>query len=116
MTLRRSRSQGLPRRIPIVLIAGLVALSSGPLVAAGSDGAALYEAKGCPVCHGEYGSYPVSQDYPVIAGQNPNYLLRQMRDIRDARRSNGLSQMMRDAVAQVTDEEFATISAWLALQ
>ncbi len=115
MTLRRSRSQGLPRGMPSMLIAGLV-LGGGPLSAAGSAGAALYEAKGCPVCHGEYGTYPVSPDYPVIAGQNASYLLRQMRDIRDARRSNGLSQMMRDAVAQVTDENFATISAWLALQ
>lgn len=116
MTLSKSRGRGLPLRIPILLTAGLVSLGNGALVAAGSDGAALYKAKGCPVCHGEYGTYPVSQDYPVIAGQNASYLLRQMRDIRDERRNNGLTQVMREVVAQVTDEEFSIISEWLALQ
>jgi cytochrome c len=111
----RSRAQGLHRSLTGVLIAGL-ALGGGPVGGAESGGAALYKSKGCPVCHGQDGSHPVSQDYPVIAGQNASYLVRQMRDIRDGRRSNGLSQMMREVVAPVTDEEFSSISAWLALQ
>lgn len=110
------RIQGLSRKITMVLVAGLVSLGTGPTVAAGSNGAALFKSKGCPACHGVDGSYPVSQDYPVIAGQNANYLLRQMRDIRDGRRNNGLTQMMREAVTQVTDDELAIISEWLALQ
>jgi len=99
-----------------LLIASLLWIASAPILAAGSGGAALYKSKGCPTCHGEDGSHPVIQDYPVIAGQNANYLLRQMRDIRDGRRTNGLSQVMREAVAPVTDEEFSSISAWLALR
>lgn len=111
----RSKAQGVYRGLWGVLIAGLV-LGGGSGSAAESKGAALFKSKGCPACHGVDGSYPVSQDYPVIAGQNASYLLRQMRDIRDGRRTNGLSQMMREAVAPVTDEEFSSISAWLALQ
>jgi cytochrome c553 len=56
----------------------------------------------------------VTQDYPVIAGQPVRYLLRQMKDIRDGRRTNGLSETMRVAVTNVTDEEFEAIAAWLA--
>jgi cytochrome c553 len=59
---------------------------------------------------------PVRQDYPVIAGQNANDLPRQVGAIRDCRRNNGLTPMKREAVAQVTDEELAIITAWLALQ
>lgn len=110
------RIQGLSRKFTMVLVAGLVSLGTGPAVAADSNGAALFKSKGCPACHGVDGSYPVSQDYPVIAGQNASYLLRQSRDIRDGRRNNGLTQMMREAVTQVTDDELAIISEWLALQ
>jgi len=111
----RSRAQGVYRGLLVVLIGGLV-LGGGSGSAAASDGAALFKSKGCPACHGVDGSYPVSQDYPVIAGQNASYLLRQSRDIRDGRRNNGLTQMMREAVTQVTDDELAIISEWLALQ
>lgn len=103
-------------RLPMLLIGALSGSWGAPLLASNAEGGALYKSQGCPVCHGQDGSHPVSQDYPVIAGQNASYLLRQMRDIRDGRRTNGLSQMMREAVAPVTDEEFSSISAWLALQ
>ncbi len=102
--------------LPLLLIGTFIGSWSAPLLATSAEGAALFKSKGCPVCHGQDGSHPVIQDYPVIAGQNANYLLRQMRDIRDGRRTNGLSQMMREAVAPVTDEEFSVISTWLALQ
>jgi cytochrome c len=102
--------------LPMLLIGSLIGSWSAASLATSAEGAALFKSKGCPTCHGQDGSHPVIQDYPVIAGQNANYLLRQMRDIRDGRRTNGLSQMMREAVAPVTDEEFSSISAWLALQ
>ncbi|MFZ0788235.1 MAG: c-type cytochrome [Chromatiaceae bacterium] len=102
--------------LPMLLIGTLVGAWSATSRATSAEGAALYKSNGCPVCHGQDGSHPVIQDYPVIAGQNANFLLRQMRDIRDGRRTNGLSQIMREVVAPVTDEEFSSISAWLALQ
>jgi cytochrome c len=80
------------------------------------DGGAIYMASNCQTCHGENGSHPISPDYPVIAGQNARYLLRQMIDIRDGHRTNGLTGTMRPVVAEVTDDEFAAIAEWLALQ
>jgi len=77
-------------------------------------GAELYQAKICHTCHGEDGTHPVTEDYPVIAGQPVKYLVRQMIDIRDGRRTNGLSQSMQASVANVTDEELELIAAWLA--
>ena len=76
--------------LPMLLIVTLIGSWSAASLATSAEGAALFKAKGCLTCHGEDGSHPVIQDYPVIAGQNANYLLRQMRDIRDGRRTNGL--------------------------
>ena len=98
----------------------LICLSSllpGLSVASASadlDGAVLYKMKVCDSCHGEDGTHPVTPEYPVIAGQPVPYLLRQMKDIRDGRRTNGLSETMRAAVGAVTDEEFRAIAEWLA--
>ena len=78
------------------------------------EGAALYKEKLCHTCHGEDGTHPVTQDYPVIAGQPVKYLVRQMKDIRDGRRTNGLSSTMQAVVSEVSDEEFERIATWLA--
>lgn len=82
--------------------------------AQGTDGAALFRSLGCVACHGADGSHPVSETYPVIVGQNAEYLLRQMKDIRDGRRTNGLSETMRAVVAEARDEDLAVIAEWLS--
>jgi cytochrome c len=101
------------RLVACVLAAGLAGLAGAALAA---DGAALYKARICDSCHGENGSRPVTPDYPSLAGQNAKYLLRQMIDIRDGHRNNGLSATMRPVVVGVSDEEFAAIAEWLSQQ
>jgi cytochrome c len=94
------------------VILGLVLTCTG--AAQADQGAVLYEAKLCNTCHGEDGTHPVTADYPVIAGQPVKYLVRQMKDIRDGRRTNGLAQSMQAMVQNVTDEQFVQIAEWLA--
>lgn len=78
------------------------------------DGATLYKEKVCNTCHGETGAEAILPIYPKVSGQNAAYLLAQMKDIRDGRRTNGLSAAMRAVVSTVTDEEFEAIANWLA--
>ena len=78
------------------------------------DGAALYKEKICNTCHGENGAHPIMPLYPKINGQNTPYLVEQMKDIRDGRRTNGLTVAMKAVVSSVTDEEFQAIADWLA--
>jgi cytochrome c len=78
------------------------------------DGAALYKEKICNTCHGENGAQPILPVYPKVSSQNGPYLLQQMKDIRDGKRTNGLSIAMKAVVATVTDEEFQAIADWLA--
>jgi cytochrome c len=103
-------------RLKQAMVLGALVLGSGGAPVLAGDGGSIYMASNCQTCHGENGSHPISPDYPVIAGQNARYLLRQMIDIRDGHRTNGLTATMRPAVAEVTDDEFAAIAEWLALQ
>lgn len=98
-------------RLQRVAVPLLLACSGGVCAGQGAD---LFKEKICHTCHGEDGTHPVTEDIPVIAGQPAKYLVRQMKDIRDGRRDNGLSASMRASVANVTDEEMEIISEWLA--
>ena len=79
-----------------------------------TDGGGLYKKHACDSCHGKNGQQPISPDYPLLAGQNARYLLRQMVDIRAGTRANGLAATMKAAVAQVSDEDFTVIAEWLS--
>jgi cytochrome c len=80
------------------------------------DGEALYAERGCIYCHGPAGREPALADYPKLDGQNEDYLVQQMKDIKSRARANGYVGMMQPAVINVSDEEFAAIAAFLAAQ
>lgn len=89
-------------------------LSFGMMGNAFADGATLYQAKGCVGCHGPDGKAPVMPVYPKLAGQNHDYLLNQMKDIKSGARSNGQSAVMKGVVAGVSEAELAEIATYLA--
>ena len=87
-----------------------------PAAGGGSDGAALYAAKGCAACHGPNGSKTTMPVYPRISGQGSAYLVAQMKDIKSGARNNGQSMIMKGIIAQVSDAEMKAIADWLATQ
>jgi cytochrome c len=90
----------------------LVAASSATVLAA--DGAALYQSKGCIACHGANGGAPITPLYPKLNGQNDQYLLAQMKDIKSGARNNGQTAAMKGIIATVSDEEMAAIATYLS--
>ena len=80
------------------------------------DGMELYSERLCIGCHGPGGDSPSSPFYPVLAGQNKDYLIRQFKDIRSGRRSNGATATMSALVQNVTNQEIATIAGYLSVQ
>ncbi len=78
------------------------------------NGETQYTERGCIYCHGPAGKEPVLTEYPKLAGQNEEYLLQQMLDIKSLARDNGYTGMMQPAVLEISDEEFALIAAYLA--
>jgi len=90
----------------------LVALS--PAAALSADGEKLFQTKTCSTCHGKDGKTPIMPMYPKIAGQNKEYTLQQMNDIKSGARSNGQSAAMKGVMHLVSDEEIQALAEYIA--
>lgn len=77
------------------------------------EGADLFEEFGCMGCHGIDGLKPLS-GYPILAGQNQQYLTLQTKEIRDIVRTNGRSRVMVEFVHNVSDAQAERIAAYLS--
>ncbi len=86
----------------------------GSVSAMAADGAELYKAKGCTACHGADAKTAIMPTYPNLAGQNAEYMLAQMKDIKSGARNNGQTAVMKGIVAAVSDEEMAALSQYIA--
>ena len=98
-------------------IANLVLMSCMTLatgVAAALDGAALYQSKTCFTCHGKDGKTPIMPGYPYIAGQNREYVLQQLIDIKSGARSNGQSAAMKGVMGLVSEEEIDVLADYIS--
>ncbi len=96
--------------------AALVSLGLSGTAVAGGDGAALYKAKACFSCHGADANTPIMPSYPKLAGQNAQYALNQMKDIKSGKRNNGQTAAMKGIIAGVSEDEMKAIAEWLASQ
>jgi cytochrome c len=79
-----------------------------------ADGAELYKTKTCWSCHGKDANTPILPTYPKLAGQNADYAVQQMQDIKSGARSNGQTAAMKGVMHLVSDEEIKAIADWLA--
>jgi cytochrome c len=92
-----------------------IGFSSEPSFAQGAklDGKALYEKSGCVACHGADGKKTLMPTYPKLAGQNSAYALAQMKDIRDGKRVNGQSAVMKPILTPLKDDVLKAIADYL---
>ncbi|MCB1871835.1 MAG: c-type cytochrome [Gammaproteobacteria bacterium] len=99
----------------VAMIAGISFMALGVTgVAVAADGAELYKAKACFSCHGADAKTPIMPTYPKLAGQNAQYALNQMLDIKSGARANGQAAAMKGIVAGVSDDELKAIAEWLS--
>ena len=82
--------------------------------AAANDGPTLYKSKTCIACHGVDGAKPILPTYPKIAGQNKDYAINQMKDIKSGARNNGQTAAMKGVMHLVSDAEIAILGEWLS--
>lgn len=75
-------------------------------------GAKLFKDKGCVACHGDDANTPSQPQYPKLAGQNKDYIIAQIDDIRKGLRNNGHSIVMRGTII-VDQKEIGMIAEWL---
>ncbi|MEO1467810.1 MAG: c-type cytochrome [Pseudomonadota bacterium] len=101
--------------------AGLAALAvAAPLVLAAPARGDMISTEGmepwevCGLCHG-YTGLSATAKFPRLAGQKPAYIVKQLEDILDGRRTNEGGQM-RAIVTEVDPADFAAIADWFATQ
>ncbi len=67
----------------------------------------------CVACHGADGATAVLPDYPVLAGQYPDYLVQALKDYKSGRRKNPI---MAGIIAGVQEKDFEAIAQFFARQ
>ncbi len=66
----------------------------------------------CATCHSQDGNSQIPMN-PKLAGQNANYLIKQLQDYKSGARQNPTMTAM---VASLSDQDIADIAAWYASQ
>jgi cytochrome c553 len=96
-----------------LLISLLVSLGiTGVAHAAGDPAAGQQKTAVCAACHGANGN-SVAPNFPKLAGQNENYLLKQLKDIQGGARVVPEMTGMLDAMSE---QDLADIAAYFASQ
>lgn len=85
-----------------------------PPVSGTIDGEILFQQKACFSCHGPQGREPVGSHIPKLAGQNKDYLIRQLKDIKTGARSNGSTGQMAGVLVDVSDNEISALAEHLS--
>jgi cytochrome c553 len=71
-------------------------------------------ASACIACHGPTGKGNPAASYPVIRGQYAVYTAKQLRDYASgARKSDGVTRVMRDIAARLSDDDIKAVSAYV---
>ncbi len=78
------------------------------------DGAVLYKERTCIACHGPDAKTPILPTYPKIAGQNEQYILQQMNDIKSGARNNGNTPAMAGVMHLVDEAEIAALAKYIS--
>lgn len=105
---------------PILLVTGLLFASATWAVPEAQSPAALGDpakaqeivTKVCAACHGSDGN-STTPIYPVLAGQSPEYLYKQLVDFKSGARRNAT---MAPNVANLSDQDMRNLAAYYAMQ
>jgi len=96
----------------IILMAAAFAFST--FAQAGDPAAGREKAKVCAACHGEGGvGVSATQDFPKLAGQYNDYIVRALKDYRAGNRKN---PVMAGQAKDLKDADIADLAAWFSSQ
>lgn len=98
-------------------LGGSLMLCQTAAVAAGNPEAGQQKAAACMGCHGADGNSPAlpppAEPWPKLAGQLPEYMVKQLHDFKAGRRQN---EQMSPQAQNVADVDLADIAAYFAQQ
>lgn len=68
----------------------------------------------CMACHGPDGAGNAPAAWPSLKGQQPDYLVAQLKKFRDGSRANDAGSTMRNVAARMSDAEIMAVAAYIA--
>lgn len=92
----------------------IILLLATSVAALAADGKKLYAESACATCHGATGNEPILPTYPKVAGQNREYLIRQLNDIKSGARDNGASITMQGLMTNLSEDDITAIADYLS--
>jgi cytochrome c553 len=99
-------------KLLIGVLAGMSFGLAGGAMAADAE-AGKEKAAVCAACHGEGGNKPLAPDYPKIAGQPADYLVKALKDYKSGKRKNPL---MAPQAQNLSKQDMRDLAAYFASQ
>jgi cytochrome c len=96
---------------PVIIVTLVLATFSGTALA---NGAQLFKDKACWSCHGKDGKTPLMPGYPRIAGQDAQYVEKQILDIKSGARANGNCAGMKLMLNLVSNDEIKELAKFVS--
>lgn len=96
----------------IVSVSIALALSATGLQAAGDAAAGKTKSATCMACHGPDGNSP-NPEWPKLAGQHPDYIIKQLSEFKAGLRKNDLMSPM---AAPLSDQDMQDLAAYFSDQ
>ncbi len=96
-----------------LLTAAIAACISLPAWPAGDAATGQKKSQACAACHGPDGNTPTTPDFPRLAGQHQDYLLKALKDYKSGARKNPI---MAGQVADLKPQDMADLAAFYASQ
>ncbi len=100
------------KKLTLILSMTLAMASSQVLFAAGDPAAGKQKAATCAGCHGVDGNSS-NPDWPKLAGQSAEYLVKQMKDFKSGERKDAT---MQPQVANLSEQDMEDIAAYFSSQ
>lgn len=93
-----------------------IASADGAAAAPAANGMSFDDKlKACGACHGEKGDKPLAPEYPMLAGQHPDYIVQALKNYRDGRRTHPIMSMQVKALG-LTDEDMVKLGQYFSSQ
>lgn len=96
-----------------VVLALSASLAAAPVLAKGNAAEGQKKSQACAACHGPDGNKPTGPDFPRLAGQHYDYLLKSLRDYKSGVRKNPI---MAGQVEKLSRKDLEDLAAFYASQ
>ncbi|HEY6239532.1 MAG TPA: cytochrome c [Burkholderiales bacterium] len=96
-----------------LLAVALATVFSAQAFAAGDAASGKQKSQTCAACHGPDGNTPTGPDFPRLAGQHYDYLLKSLRDYKSGARKNPI---MGAQVGSLNSQDMADLAAYFSSQ